>query len=67
MLELVVEHLSALVKLQGVAGVAITGNTLSFSPEQIAHLKGHIDSAECTADGLVLRYGKAPRGKAPTK
>lgn len=67
LLDLVGEHLSALLKLQGVPGVTVSGNTLSFSPEQIAHLKGHIESAECKPDGLVLRYGKAPRGKPAAK
>ena len=67
LLDAVGEHLSAVLKLNGVPGVGVTGDTLSFSPEQIAHLKGHIDSAESRADGLILRYGKARPEKAPAK
>ena len=60
LLGLVGEHLSAIFNMNGVKGVAITGNTLSFAPAEIAHLRGHIDSVETTPEGLILRYGKAP-------
>lgn len=64
LLSMVGEHLSAILKLQGVPGVSVNGNTMVFSPEQIAHLRGHIDSTETTSEGLMLRYGKAPGHKA---
>lgn len=65
LLGLVHEHLSNLLNMNGVGGVAISGNTLSFSPAQIAHLKGHIDSVQTTPEGLILRYSRtAPKKPA---
>lgn len=59
LLTMVGEHLSSVLSLNGVNGVSISDNRLAFAPEQIAHLKGHIDSVETTPDGLVLRYTNA--------
>ena len=52
-----------MLKLKGMAGIAVTDNQLAFSPEQIAHLKGHIDSVETTERGLILRYTTPPRAR----
>ena len=62
-LALIGEHLSAVLKLNGMQGITVTDNQLAFAPEQIAHLKGHIDSVETTEKGLVLRYTTPPRLK----
>ena len=56
LLGLVGEHLSSVLALKGMPGIAVEENVLSFAPEQIAHLKGHIRSVESTATGLILRY-----------
>ena len=50
------EHLSAVLKLNGVPGITVRENQLAFSPEQIAHIKGHIGSVETTDKGIILRY-----------
>ena len=56
LLAVVGEHLSSVLSLNGVSGVSVVGNRIAFAPEQIAHLKGHIDSVETTPAGLILRY-----------
>ncbi len=60
LLGLVGEHLSALMSFKGMNGVSIKENTLSFSPERIAHLKGYISGVETSPAGLTLRYGRKP-------
>ena len=64
LLALVGEHLSAVLKMNGVAGVTVNENQLVFSPEQIAHLKGHIESVETTDQGIILRYGRPAKPKS---
>ena len=59
LLAMVGEHLSNILGMKGVNGVTVQGNSLIFSPEAVAHLKGHIQSVETSATGLILRYGKA--------
>ena len=56
LLGLVGEHLSSVLAMKGMPGIAVEENAISFAPEQIAHLKGHIRSVETTAAGLILRY-----------
>ena len=56
LLGLVGEHLSSVLAMKGMPGISVEENSLSFAPEQIAHLKGHIRSVESTATGLILRY-----------
>ena len=63
LLGIIHEHLSAIFNMNGVHGVSISGNTLIFSPAEIAHLRGHILSAESTPGGLILRYGRTPPQK----
>ena len=60
LLALVGEHLSSVFALKGVGGVAVNENTLSFSPEAIAHLKGYITGVETSDAGVTLHYGKRP-------
>ncbi len=66
LLAVVGEHLSNVLNMNGVNGVTIAGNNLAFSPEQIAHLRGHIDSVETTNEGVILRYGKVPSKMSAT-
>ncbi len=61
LLGLVGEHLGNVLKLKGMKGIAVEGNTLSFAPEEIAHLKGYLTGVETTDAGLTLRYGARPR------
>ncbi len=61
LLGLIGDHLSSIFNLHGVSGITVTDNTISFSPEQIAHLKGHITAAETSDAGLTLRYGPISR------
>lgn len=58
LLGIIGEHLNNVLGMKGVRGVAVTENQISFSPEEVAHLKGHIESVETTADGLTLHYGR---------
>ena len=65
LLNMVGEHLTNVLKLQGVSGVEAKEDELSFSPEKIAHLKGHILRAIPSDTGLTLVYGSARAAKAP--
>ncbi len=64
LLTMVGEHIASLFNFKGVSGVTVEGNTMSFSPEKIAHLKGHISSLDATPKGLTLHYGPKPRAGA---
>ncbi len=65
LLAMVGEHLSSVLGLKGVDGVSVDGNTMSFLPEKIAHLRGWISSVEASPAGLTLHYGRKPgRGHA---
>ena len=65
LLNMVGEHLTNVLKLQGVSGVEANADELSFSPEKIAHLKGHIVRAIPSNAGLTLVDGSARVAKAP--
>ena len=67
LLALIGEHLSAVLKMNGVPGVTVNDNQLVFSPAAIAHIKGHLDSVETTEKGITLRYGRAPRSTRSNK
>ncbi len=60
LLDLVGQHLSSVLGLKGVSGVMVQGDTLAFSPEQIAHLKGHIESVRSSKGGVTLLYSRGP-------
>jgi hypothetical protein len=60
LLSIVGEHLSSVLGLNGVSGVTVRENRISFSPEQVAHLKGYIESVQTSPQGLLLQYGKTP-------
>lgn len=59
LLGLIGQHLNSVLALKGMNGIAVTNDVLSFFPEQVAHLKGHIDSVEATPQGLMLRMSKS--------
>lgn len=60
-LGLVGQHLSTVLGLKDMAGVSVDENTMSFFPEQIAHLKGHLYSVATSAKGLTLTYTPASK------
>lgn len=64
LLELFGKNLSSVMKVKNVRGVKIEENTISFKPEQLAHLKGHIAAATSISGALMLRYG-SERGATP--
>ena len=61
LLAMVGQHLSSVLGMKGVAGVSVQDNTMSFFPEQIAHLKGNLHSVTTSASGLTLTYTPAAR------
>jgi len=61
LLAVVGQHLNSVLGLKGMDGITVNEDVLSFSPERVAHLKGHIDSVETTPEGLTLRLGKLDR------
>ena len=61
LLALVGQHLSSVLGMKGVAGVSVQENTMSFFPEQIAHLKGNLHSVVTSANGLTLTYTPVAR------
>ena len=56
LMHMVGAELNSVLQLKGMSGITIEDNALSFSPEQVAHLKGHIASVTTSAEGLTLRY-----------
>lgn len=61
------KHLSNMMQSESVSGVVVKGDTLIFQPEQIAHVKGHIEAANITPQGLLLKFGEAPKVKLAKK
>ena len=64
LMKMVGEDLGSMLGLNGVNGIKVEDNRMSFFPEQIAHLRGHISSVETTNEGLILRYGRKPVARA---
>ena len=56
-LKLVGAELSSVLQVKGMPGIEVKGSALSFSPESLAHLKGHIRRIETSDQGLTLFYG----------
>ena len=56
LMHMVGAELNSVLQLKGMSGITIEDNALSFSPEQVAHLKGHIASVTTSAEGLTLLY-----------
>ena len=63
LLEMLGEQLNSILALKDVSGVLVKEDTLSFSPEQVAHLKGNIVAVQTSPAGLTLHY--APRHRHP--
>lgn len=49
--------MDALLPLKNLKGIQIKEDSLSFSPEAVADLKGHLASVVTSHEGLTLRYG----------
>ncbi len=64
LLALIGENLSNVFGLKGVSGVSVQQDTLVFSPEQIARIKGHLESVQSTNEGVILRYSRVPAKKS---
>ena len=60
LMALVGKDLNAMLQLKGAKGITVQDDTLSFSPEQVAHLRGYIASVSTSPQGLTLRYGLKP-------
>jgi len=45
-----------MVQSESVNGVVVKGDTLSFQPKQIAHVREHIEAADITSQGLLLKF-----------
>ena len=60
LLKLLGEHLASVMNLKGVAGLVVDDNSISISPEQVAHLKGHLADVVTSAEGITLHY-RAPQ------
>lgn len=56
LLGIVGQHLSSVLTMNGVKGVAVNENVISFAPEQVANLKGNIESVQTSPQGLTLHY-----------
>ncbi len=55
------EDLNAMFHLEGAKGISVQGDSLSFSPEQVAHLRGHLTSVTTSPQGLTLQYSRKTR------
>lgn len=60
LLSLIGEQLSSILVLGDVKGLIVGDNTLSFSPEKVANLKGNIASVQTSPEGLTLHYRRKP-------
>ncbi len=56
LLKLVGAELDTLLPLKNLKGIQVEEDSLSFSPEAVADLKGHIASVTTSTQGLTLRY-----------
>ena len=59
LLALIGQHLNSVLGLKGMDGITVNEDVLSFSPERVGHLRGHIDSVQTSSAGLTLRMSKA--------
>lgn len=57
LLKLIGAELTTLLPLKNLKGIQVEEDSLSFSPEAVADLKGHIASVSTSPQGLTLRYG----------
>ncbi len=57
------EHLNSIFSTNGARGIQVTENTLSVSPEQVAHLKGNLVAVQTSPQGITLHYAPKPHLK----
>jgi len=67
LLDVLGKHLGSLMQSESVNGVIVQGDTIVFRPEQIAHVRGHIVSADITRKGLFVRFAQAEPVKQAKK
>ena len=67
LLDMLGKHLSTLMQSESVNGVLVRGDTIIFQPEQIAHVRGHIVSADVRPDGLFVKFATPPPVKQARK
>lgn len=65
LLEIFGKELSSVVKVKNVQGVSVQQDTISFKPELLANLKGHITAVSNVEGALVLRYGPGVANERP--
>ncbi|MGI4757308.1 MAG: hypothetical protein ACRYGF_10740 [Janthinobacterium lividum] len=61
LLKLVGAELNTLLPLKNLKGIQVEEDSLSFSPEAVADLNGHIASVTTSTAGLTLRYDSGTR------
>jgi hypothetical protein len=61
LLAMVGQHMNSVLGIKGMDGITVDQDVLSFSPERVAHLKGHIESVETTSQGLTLHMSMASK------
>lgn len=64
LLEMLGKHLNSLMGGEDVDGVSVKENFLTFQPAHLAQLRGHIESAVATPEGLTIRYLPTHRERA---
>ncbi len=62
LLKLVGAELNSLIPVKGMKGIEIGEDYLSFSPQEVADLEGHIASVRTSDAGLTIRYTPMPHG-----
>ena len=67
LMDLIGKHITDVLKLQGMSGVQIRDNELSFSPEKVAHLRGHIARVLPSDAGLTLVYDSPQHPRRPVR
>ncbi len=61
------KHISSLMQSESVNGIIVKGDTIIFEPEQIAHVRGHIVSADVTPKGLFVKFAQLEQVKQARK
>jgi hypothetical protein len=56
LLDMLGKHLDTLLQSESVGGVSVKDDTILFEPEKIAHVRGHIQSAQVTPQGLAVKF-----------
>ena len=67
LLKLVGAELSSLIQFKKLKGIEVGKDSLSFFPEALANLKGHISRVSTSPEGLTLTYAPIRLGSSRTK